>query len=155
MRDKRFIAEHRGGHLNKEQHYQLIEWACACSKHVLHLFGETIDERLNVALELAKSWKQGTVSVGAARKAAVGAIAVANETTNVSAIAVARSVGHAVATAHMADHSLGAALYGLKAVKHAGESVDEERNWQLEKLPSEIKDLVLSGMSVKEKSFKL
>ena len=32
-------------------------------------------------------------------------------------IAVARAIGHTVATAHMADHSLGAALYALKAVK--------------------------------------
>ena len=70
-------------------------------------------------------------------------------------IAVARSVGHAVATAHMADHSLGAALYALKAVKHAGKSVDAERKWQNEQLPSEIMELVLTAMSLKEKHFKI
>jgi hypothetical protein len=43
-----------------------------------------------------------------------------------TAIAVARSVGHAVATAHIADHSLGAAWYALKAVKSAGKSIGEE-----------------------------
>jgi hypothetical protein len=47
MRDKRFIAEHRGGSLKKEQHYQLIQWACDFAEHVLHLFGKNIDERLD------------------------------------------------------------------------------------------------------------
>ena len=40
MRDKRFIAEHRGGSLKKEQHYKLIQWACDISEHVLYLFGK-------------------------------------------------------------------------------------------------------------------
>ena len=70
----------------------------------------------------------------------------ARESSNPSAIAVARSVGHAVATAHMADHSLGAAWYALKAVKNAGKSIDAERKWQDEQLPSEIKELVLNAM---------
>jgi len=145
MRDKRFIAEHRGGPLKKEQHYQLITWACDCAEHVLYLFGENIDERLKNALLVAKEWKQGNASVGDARKASVGAHAVARESSNLTAIAVARSVGHAVATAHMADHSLGAALYALKAVKNVGKSIDAERKWQDEQLPLEIKDLVLTA----------
>jgi len=150
MRDKRFVAEHRGGPLKKEQHYQLIKWACDCVEHVLYLFGEKIDERLINALNVAKEWKQGNASVGDARKASLGAIAVANESSNPTTIAVARSVGHAVATAHMADHSLGAALYALKAVKNAGKSVDAERKWQNKQLPSEIMELVLTAMSKKE-----
>ena len=155
MRDKRFVAEHRGGPLKKEQHYQLIKWACDCAEHVLHLFGEKIDERLINALNVAKEWKQGNASVGDARKASLDAIATANKSSNPTAIAVARSVGHAVATAHMADHSLGAALYALKAVKNAGKSVDAERKWQNEQLPSEIKELVLTAMSKKEKGLKI
>ncbi|HUS99722.1 MAG TPA: hypothetical protein VMY59_05300 [Candidatus Thermoplasmatota archaeon] len=143
MRDKRFIAEHRGGLLKKEQHYQLIQWACDCAEHVLPLFGENIDERLKNALQVAKEWRQGNASIGDARKAAVGVHAVAREASNPTTIALARSVGHAVATAHMTDHSLGAAWYALKAVKHAGESIDMERKWQDDQLPSEIKELVL------------
>jgi hypothetical protein len=45
----------------------------------------------------------------------------------------------------MADHSLGAAWYALKAIKYAEKSVDAERRWQDEHLPPEIKDLVLSA----------
>lgn len=145
MRDRRFIAEHRGGPLAKEQHHQLITWACDCAEHVLHFIGETVDERLRHALHVAKDWKRGSASVGDARKASVEAIAAANEYSNPAAIAVARSVGHAAATAHMADHSLGAALYALKAARHAGESMDEERTWQDGQLPSEIKELVLTA----------
>jgi len=44
----------------------------------------------------------------------------------------------------MADHALGAALYALKAVKSAGKSIEAERKWQKEQLPSEIKELVLN-----------
>ena len=145
MRDKRFIAEHRGGPLKKEQHYRLIKWACDCAEHVLYLYGKKIDERLKNALNVAKKWKQGNASVGDVRKASLGTIAVANESSNLTAIAVARSVGHAVATAHMADHSLGAALYALKAVKNAGKSIDAERKWQDKQLSSEIKELVLTA----------
>jgi len=145
MRDERFIAEHRGGPLKKEQHYQLMTWACNCAEHALPFFGEKIDERLKNALLVAKAWIQGKASVGDARKSAVNAHAVARESSNPTKISVARSVGHAVATAHMADHSLGAAYYALKAVKNAGKSVDTERKWQDEQLPPEIKELVLTA----------
>jgi hypothetical protein len=145
MRDKRFVAEHRGGPLKKEQHYQLMQWACACAEHILPLFGETIDARLHHALAVGEAWRQGNASVGEAQKASLGAHAVAREASNQVAIAVARAVGHAVATAHMADHSLGAALYGLKALKIAGRSIDAEKKWQDEQLPPEIKELVLTA----------
>lgn len=155
MRDKIFIAEHRGGLLKKEQHIQLIKWSCKCSEHVLHLFGEPLDERLNKALLIAKEWANGNASVGDAMKASVGAHAVARESANPTSTAVARSVGQAVATAHMADHSLGAALYALKAVKNADKSIDTERKWQNGQLPSEIKEIVLTAMILKEKAFKM
>ena len=145
MRDTRFIAEHRGGPLKKEQHYLVIQWACDCAENVLHLFGEIPDERLKNALHVAKEWKAGNASTGDAMKASVAAHAVARESSDPTAIAVARSVGHAVATAHMADHSLGAAWYALKAVKNAGKSPDAERRWQDGQLPTEIKDLILTA----------
>jgi hypothetical protein len=153
MRDKRFVAEHRGGPLKKEQHKQLIKWACDCAEHVLPLFGETPDARLVNALLIAMEWEKGNATVGDARKAAFGSIAVANESSNPVSVSVARAIGHAVSTAHMADHSLGGALYALKAVKIAGNSVEAEREWQIKQLAPEILDLVLSSFSVKEKYF--
>jgi hypothetical protein len=50
----------------------------------------------------------------------------------------------------MADHSLGAAWYALKAVKNAGKSIDAERKWQDEQLPSEITDLVFTARKRRE-----
>ena len=145
MRDKRFIAEHRGGPLKKEQHCQLMTWACDCAEHVLPLFGETIDDRLKNALLIAREWAQGNASTGDSMKGSLSAHAVARASSDPTAIAVARSVGQAVATAHMADHALGAAWYALKAVNHAGKSTDAERRWQDNQLPPEIKDLVLNA----------
>src|SRR5665647_3130174 len=113
MRDQRFIAKHRGGPLKKEQHCQLITWASACAKHVLPLFGEKPDERLENVLLVAKAWAQGTAPTGDAMKASLTAHTVARESSNPASIAVARSAGQAVATAHMADHALGAAWYAV------------------------------------------
>jgi hypothetical protein len=154
MRDKRFIAEHRGGSLKKEQHRQLIKWACDCAEHVLLLSGESLDERLKNALLIAKEWANGNATVGDAMKASVASHAVAKESANPTLITIARSIGQAVATAHMADHSLGAAVYALKAVKNAGKSIDAERKWQNKQLPSEIMELVLTTRSEKEQGFK-
>jgi hypothetical protein len=115
----------------------------------IHNNGLYLDERLVAALAVAKAWKQGKASVGDARKASLGAITVARETSNKTAVAVARAVGHAVATAHMADHSLGPAWYALKAVESAGGSIDDERKWQDERLPAEVKDLVMSARKMR------
>ena len=145
MRDKRFVAEHRGGPLTKDKHKQLIMWACKCVENVLPLITNKIDERLTNAIKIAKEWTKDNVSVGDARNASFDAIAVANELTNPIEIAVARSVGHAVATAHMADHSLRAAEYALKAIKLAGKSVDIERKFQDKHLSLDITELVLSS----------
>lgn len=144
MRDKRFIGEHRGGPLTKAQHIKLILWACKCAENVLPLINSA-DVRLINAIEIAKEWARNNASVGDARTASFGAIAVANELTSPVEISVARAVGHAVATAHMADHSLIAAKYALKAVKLAAGSEENERKWQDECLSPDIFELVVSA----------
>ena len=153
MRDKKFIAEHRGGLLKKDHQRQLIKWACKCCEHVLPLCRETVDERLINALFIAKEWARGNARVGDAMKASVVCHTVARESADPISIAVARSIGQAVATAHMADHSLGASTYALKAVKFADKSIEAERKWQNEQLPSEIRELVLTARTEKEHSF--
>ena len=146
MRDKRFVAERRGGPLKKEQHRQLMQWAIDCAEHVLPVFGDKLDPRLSNALKVAEEWRRGKASVGAARNAAYEILKLARELSNPVAIAVARSVGHAVSTAHMADHSLGAALYALKAVKTDGKSTKLEQKWQVEHLPADVKEPVLTAL---------
>lgn len=155
MRDNRFIAENRGGLLKKEQHLQFISWACDCAEHVLPLISDETDVQLIHALLVIKEFEKGFVSVGDARKASLSCISVANESSNLATIAVARAIGHAVATAHMADHAFVAALYALKAVKNSGHSPDAEKKWQNEQIPSEIRELVLSTMEQNEKKLKI
>ena len=147
MRDRRFVAVHRGGPLTIAKHRLLALWAADCAEHVLPLFEESnSDIRPRRAIEVARAWARGEVSVGAAHKAAVSAHAAARETANKSAIAAARAAGHAAATAHMADHSLGPAIYALKAVNAAGASPDAERAWQVDRLPDQVRALALSAM---------
>ena len=150
MRDKRFVAVHRGGTLTKDRHNRLIRWAGECSEHVLPLIDRDIDWRLIHALNVAGEWEREKATTGEARKASLGAIAVADESTDPVITAVARSVGHTAATAHMADHSTWAAEYALKAVKMSGKSVKEEREWQNKILTQDIKELVLTAREKKK-----
>ena len=69
----------------------------------------------------------------------------------------ARAAGHAVATAHMADHELGGAFYALRALaaEYPGdaERVEAERRWQLGVLPAGIRDLVVDDMRLRAAKF--
>ena len=155
MWDKRVIAIHREGLLTREQHQKIIKWARKCSEHILPLIEGNIDQRLIQALFVAQEWEESKTTTGEARKASVNAHAVARESSDPVVTAIARSVGHAVATAHMADHSVGAALYARKALKYSGKSADAECQWQIEQLPLEIKEIFLTVMEEKEKHFKI
>lgn len=155
MRDRRFVAEHRGGTLDKARHRQLMKWAYGCAERVVPLLGGQIDDRLKNALAVARAWEQGKATTGEAMKASVAAHAAARDAPDAVSMAVARAIGQAVATAHMADHSMGGALYALKALVKAGNAIDAERKWQSEQLPPEMREWVLSAMMEKEKTFKM
>ncbi len=147
LRDKRFVAVHRGGPLDRERHRLPAVWAADCAEHVLPHFEQACsDDRPRRAIEVGRAWARGEVPVGVAQKASVGAHAAAREAKNASATAAARAAGHAVATAHFADHSLGAAYYALQAVSAASESLQAESSWQLARLPEPVRDLILSAM---------
>lgn len=75
---------------DKEQHNQLILWACKCVVNILPLFAKPVDKRLTNAIKIAKDWTKDIASVGDARNASLDAIAVANELTDPIKIAVAR-----------------------------------------------------------------
>jgi hypothetical protein len=155
MRDLRFVAVHRGGLLSPELHRLWMTWARTCAGHVVPLYDELPDPRLLKAMGIAAAWENGNTTVREARKAAWDLLALAREITNPVSIAVVRSVGHAVATAHMADHAQGAALYALKAISLAGKAVDIERSWQDDLLPEEIRELAVESRNSKESFFKL
>ena len=145
MRDKQFVAVHRGGTLSKELHKKLANWARRCAEHVVHLYGGELDPMLIDALQIARDWVTDDTSTGSAIKASRAIHRVARSLASPISVSVARSIGQAVAAAHMADHSLGAAVYALQAVARAGESVQNEREWQLaqlEQLQPELREFM-------------
>jgi hypothetical protein len=96
--------------------------AAECAESVLHIF-ESIcpeDHRPREAINAARCWARGEISVAVARKAAFAAHAAARETPNPAAKAAARAAGHAAATVHVASHSTHAKAYADKAIiEHA------------------------------------
>jgi len=147
MRDKRFIAVHRGGPLDRDRHHLLAAWAADCAEHLLPLFEKSrSDSAPRKAVEIGRAWVRGEVPVGAAQKASQAAHAAARKAKDPAATAVARAAGHAVATAHFADHCLGVTHYGLKAVEAASGSIHDEFAWQAARLPEPVRDLVLSAL---------
>lgn len=149
MRDQRFKAAHRDGPLDLHRHRLLAAWAADCAEHVLPAFSKQHpqDERPQRAIYTARAWARGEVTVGEARAASLEAHAAARDADDCAARDVARCAGHAVGSAHMADHAPEAAKYAVQAA-HGVESTrdfkaDAERTWQLERVPEEIRPLIV------------
>ena len=160
-RAPRFVAIHRGGLLDEATHRLLAVWAADCAEHVLPLFAAKCpdDDRPALAIVTARAWSRGEATVTDAREAAFAAHAAARDATDSVAREVARACGHAVATAHMADHELGAAFYAIRAVRLASPASEAqaagecECRWQRERLPDAIRELMLSDQELRAAKF--
>jgi hypothetical protein len=146
MRNKKWVAEHRGGALKIEQHKQLMKWALDCIEHLLPLLKNNINSEIKNAMIIGDKWINGNVTTGDAINCSRKIIKYVRALDNKLEIAITRAAGHAVATAHMADHSMGVVYYGQKAMETAGGSTDSELKWQIEHIPDELKKLVLDGL---------
>ena len=124
-RDPRFITVRRGGTLQDADHHLLALWAADCAEHVLHHF-EAIqpnDDRPRRAIELARAWARGEVTMTQART----------------------SAGHANAAAAYA-------IKAKQAAAPKGESEAAGRRecrWQREQLPQAIRELVLDDQRLR------
>src|SRR5512147_1829710 len=158
-RDPRFITVRRGGTLQDADHHLLAIWAADCAQHVLHLFEEMQpnDERPRRAIELARAWAQGEITMSQSRAAGGHAMAAARDLSGAARYA-AYAAGQAAVVAHVAAHELGAAAYAIKAAraaapKEAGESVESagrrECQWQRDQLPEAIRELVLDDQRLR------
>jgi len=155
-RDPRFITVRRGGTLTDSDHHLLAVWAADCAQHVLHVFEEIQpnDERPRRAIELARAWARGEVTMSQARAAGGHAMAAARGQSGAARYA-AFAAGQAGVVAHVAAHDLGAAAYAIKAARAAvAESEREdagrlECQWQRAQLPSKIRDLVLNDQKLR------
>src|SRR5207237_4837140 len=119
-RDPRFITERRGGILSDANHHHLATWAATCAEHVLHFFEEVQpgDARPRQAIEQARAWVRGEITMTQARTAAGHAMAAARALSG-AAREAAYAAGQAAAVAHVAAHELGAAAYAIRAVRAA------------------------------------
>ena len=149
-RDPRLITVRRGGTLTDEHHRLLAEWAAVCAEHVLHFFEDVQpgDTRPRDALGVGRGWIRGEVTMREAHRTAFVANAAGRGLPDPARYA-ALAAGQAVAVAHVAAHDLGAAAYAIRAaVASAGVDGAEaarvrERDWQRERIPAEVRELVL------------
>ena len=150
VRDPRFITVRRGGSLRDDDHHLLAIWATDCAEHVLHHFQAVRpgDARPRHAIELGRAWARGEISWWDARTAGGHANAAARDLHGAARHA-AYAAGQAAAVGHVAAHELGAAADAIRAARAAAvpdEEVEAGRSecrWQRERLPAEIRDLVL------------
>ena len=149
-RDPRFITIRRGGTLTDSDHRLLAMWAASCAEHVLAIFesARPEDPRPRRAIEQARAWVRGEITMSGARTAAGKANAAARELSGAPRHA-AYAAAQAANVAHVAAHELGAAAYAIKAARAAaprGESEIAGRlecRWQRDQLPQAIRELVL------------
>jgi predicted DNA-binding protein (UPF0251 family) len=159
IRDKRFITIRRGGILTDDDHRMLALWAAECAEHVLHLFeaARPDDDRPRRAIEAARAWAVGEMKMMRARDYAGAAQDAAREAMGISEAArmAALSAGQAAAVAHVAAHELGAAAYAIRAAMEASAKSGREaariaeRDWQQERLPEQIRELVLDDQRLR------
>jgi hypothetical protein len=157
-RDARFVTVRRGGTLDDETHHLLAVWSADCAARVLDLFEREHpdDGRPRAAIDQAYAWARSEITMTQAREAAYAAHDAARGASG-AACQAARAAGHAVATAHMADHELGGAAYAIRAIRAAAPPNDRDEagraecRWQRSHLPSAIRELVLDDMRLRTK----
>lgn len=150
VRDPRLITLRRGGTLTDEDHRLLAQWSAACAEHVLGIFESAVpdDPRPRQAIEATRTWARGEEAMMATRAAGGHAMGAARALAGAPRFA-AYAAGQAAVVAHVAEHDLGAAAYAIKAAvaatdPSAAESTRvSEREWQRDRLPGEVRDLVL------------
>ncbi len=155
-RDPRFVTIRRGGTLTDADHHLLALWAASCAEHVLERF-ELVrpdDPRPRQAIEQARAWAHGEITMSQARAAGGHAMAAARDLSG-SARHAAYAAGQAAVVAHVAAHELGAAAYAIKAARAAAPERERERagklecRWQREQLPEAIRELVLDDQQIR------
>ena len=156
VRDLRFVTIRRGGTLTDVDHRLLALWAAACAEHVLDLFesARPEDPRPRQAIEQARAWVRGEVTMTRARAAGGHAMGAARDLRGAARHA-AYAAGQAGAVAHVAAHELGAAAYAIKASRAAAPEGEGdvaarlECQWQRGQLPESIRELVLDDQRLR------
>jgi hypothetical protein len=155
-RDARLVTIRRGGSLTDPEHQLLALWAATCAEHVLDLFesARPDDPRPRRAIEQARAWARGEITMSEARAAGGHAMAAARDLSGPARHA-AYAAGQAAVVAHVAAHELGAAAYAIKAARAAAPAGEDESagqlecRWQRDQLPEAIRELVLDDQRMR------
>jgi hypothetical protein len=108
----------------------------------------SVVSRPRQAIEQARAWVRGEITMSQARKAAGHSNAAARDLSGAARLA-AYAAGQAAAVAHVAAHELGAAAYAIKAARAAAPEGETENVfrveclWQRDQLLEPIRELVL------------
>lgn len=120
---------------------KLAFWAADCAEHVLSCFKKEFpkDKRPRNAIRACRKWATtGTFKMSVIRKASLDSHAAARKAIHKSAAQfAARAAGHAVGTAHVPAHALGASVYAIRArFAYSGDFEDAEKEfrWQMRRL---------------------
>jgi hypothetical protein len=156
VRDPRFVTIRRGGTLTDSDHRLLALWAATCAEHVLDRFESARPEELRPrrAIEEARAWARGQITMSRARTAGGHAMGAARDLRGAARYA-AYAAGQAAVVAHVAAHELGAAAYAIKAARAAAPKEEAESagrlecRWQREQLPAAIRELVLDDQRLR------
>src|SRR2546428_11406643 len=105
-----FVTIRRGGTLADTDHQLLALWAASCAEHVLDRFesARPEDPRPRQAIEQARAWVRGKVTMSQARTAGGHAMAAARDPRG-AARRSAFAAGPAATAPHAAAHRLRAA----------------------------------------------
>ena len=135
VRDPRLVTIRRGGTLTDPDHHLLALWAASCAEHVLDLFesARPEDPRPRQAIEHARAWVRGEVTMTQARAAG----------------------GHAMGAARGKRGAARHAAYAIKAARAAAPDAEAgaagrlECRWQRAQLPEAIRELVLDDQRLR------
>lgn len=118
----------------------LAKWSLEIAKHILELTNLDTSKYLeiNEGFIVNQLWQNNEVRTYDIRQIALKIHKTAREQNDEIVKNVFRVIGHAVASGHMKEHSMVASYYAIKVINlkypNNMEKVNEERNWQLNKL---------------------
>jgi hypothetical protein len=118
----------------------VVSWAIKIAKHILNIV--RIDYRfINEIVEgfdIVEQWKSGKVIMHELRQAGFKIHKLAREVKDDTLKNVYRVIGQAVSSGHMKEHAIVASDYAVKVIgllsSNSIESIEEDRQWQLQEL---------------------
>ncbi|MDE6661354.1 MAG: hypothetical protein K2J93_05995 [Anaeroplasmataceae bacterium] len=118
----------------------LAKWSLKLAKHIIHIanFDTNRYPEIQEGFEMNELWQIGKARMHDVRQIGFKIHRLAREQSDELSKTIFRVIGHAIASAHMKEHSLVASDYAIKVVNllymNNLDKVKEERIWQLDKL---------------------